>query len=144
MPNHLHALLAFRNTQGKSINTIIGNGKRFMSYEIVKRLERQNNDQILQQLSSFVNFTDRRRGKLHEVFEPSFDWKECSSERLIQQKLDYIHNNPCQGSWHLVELPWEYVHSSAQFYLLGTAGVYDVLSYAQLADIDLSRPLMED
>ena len=35
MPNHVHSLIAFRNTQGQSINSIIGNGKRFMSYEIV-------------------------------------------------------------------------------------------------------------
>ena len=38
MPNHLHALIAFRNT-GQSINTIIGNGKRFIAYEIIKRLK---------------------------------------------------------------------------------------------------------
>jgi len=37
MPNHLHALIAFRNTS-QSINTIVGNGKRFMAYEIIKRL----------------------------------------------------------------------------------------------------------
>ena len=29
MPNHIHALIGFQNT-GKGINTIIGNGKRFM------------------------------------------------------------------------------------------------------------------
>ena len=36
MPNHLQALIAFRNT-GQLINTIVRNGKRFMAYEIVKR-----------------------------------------------------------------------------------------------------------
>jgi hypothetical protein len=29
MPDHIHALIAFRNT-GQSINTIVGNGKRFI------------------------------------------------------------------------------------------------------------------
>ena len=29
MPNHAHALNGFRNTQGLSINLIIGEGKRF-------------------------------------------------------------------------------------------------------------------
>lgn len=38
MPNHLHALIAFRNTR-QPINTIIGNGKRFMAYQIIRRLE---------------------------------------------------------------------------------------------------------
>ena len=111
MPNHVHALLAFRNTQGQSINSIIGNGKRFMSYEIVKRLKEQNNGKVLEQLSSFVNSTEKRRGKLHEVFEPSFDWKECSGEKYIEQKLAYIHDNPCRGNWDIVRQPWDYVHS---------------------------------
>lgn len=35
MPNHIHALISFAET-GQRINTIIGNGKRFMAYEIIK------------------------------------------------------------------------------------------------------------
>ncbi|MCZ2458983.1 MAG: hypothetical protein LC128_05090 [Chitinophagales bacterium] len=38
MPNHIHALIAFSNT-GQSINTIIGNGKRFIAYEIINRVK---------------------------------------------------------------------------------------------------------
>jgi len=144
MPNHVHCLLAFRNTQGRSINSIVGNGKRFMSYEIVNRLKEQNNETMLKQLSSFVNTTDKRRGKLHEVFEPSFDWKECSSEKIIEQKLEYMHNNPCRGTWDLVEQPWDYVHSSAQFYFNGIPGVYEVISYSDLEDIDLTKPWLEE
>lgn len=49
MPNHVHALIGFRNTQGKSINTIVGNGKRFMAYEIVKRLTELNKEYIFKQ-----------------------------------------------------------------------------------------------
>jgi len=41
--------------------------------------------------------------KLHGVFETSFDWKECLTERFIQQKLDYIHFNPCKA--RMVDLP---------------------------------------
>ena len=36
MPNHMHATIAFRKTN-KSINKIIGDGKRFIGYEIIKR-----------------------------------------------------------------------------------------------------------
>lgn len=34
MSNHIHTIIAFKNT-GKSINSIVSNGKRFMAYEIV-------------------------------------------------------------------------------------------------------------
>jgi REP element-mobilizing transposase RayT len=141
MPNHVHALIAFRNTQGQSINSIVGNGKRFMAYEIVKRLEEQGNEKLLSELASFVNDTDKRRGKLHEVFEPSFDWKECTGSNFIKQKLDYIHENPCRGEWTLVEQPEDYMHSSARFYLIGETGVYPVMDYSELEDIDLTKNL---
>ncbi len=45
MPSHVHALIGFCNT-GQFINTIIGNGKRFIGYEIINRLEQQQENQI--------------------------------------------------------------------------------------------------
>ncbi|WP_079689758.1 transposase [Ohtaekwangia koreensis] len=124
MPNHIHALLAFRNTQGQSINAIIGNGKRFIAYELIAKLKEQANDDILDKLSSSVKKNERLRGKLHEVFEPSFDWKECSSDKFLQQKLNYIHENPCRGKWNLVQQSQDYMHSSAQYYISGNQGIY--------------------
>src|SRR5690606_17851987 len=115
MPNHLHALIGFRNSKSKSINSIVGNGKRFMAYELIKQLERKGEKNLLLELESYVNKTDRKRGKLHEVFEPSFDWKECYTDDFIEQKLNYIHENPCRGKWDLAIRPWDYVHSSAKF-----------------------------
>jgi hypothetical protein len=38
MPNHAQALISF-TASGQSINTIIGNVKCFMAYEIIKRLQ---------------------------------------------------------------------------------------------------------
>jgi hypothetical protein len=35
---------------------------------------------------------------------------------VIEQKLDYIHNNPCQGKWMLADNPVSYQYSSAAFY----------------------------
>ena len=46
MPNHLHALIDFSAT-AKRINTIIGNGKRFMAYEIIKRLQQAGKTDVL-------------------------------------------------------------------------------------------------
>jgi hypothetical protein len=143
MPNHVHALLAFRNTQGQSINAIVGNGKRFMAYELVQRLQKLGHHDVLTQLSSFVNKNEKLKGKLHEVFEPSFDWKECSSDKFLEQKLNYIHENPYRGKWSLVQQPQDYVHSSARYYLSGQQGIYEVLNYMELENIDLSKALLD-
>jgi hypothetical protein len=139
MPNHIHAVIGFKNTQGVSINSIIGEGKRFMSYGIVKRLKEKKEDEILRQLSDQVNATDRKRRKLHEVFEPSFDWKECNSNRFIDQKLNYIHANPCRGAWNLVVDECDYEHSSAKYYATGEQGVFVVTNCTELEDIDLTK-----
>lgn len=142
MPNHLHVLVTFRNTQGQSINSIVGNGKRFMAYDLVKRLKYLRKEELLKMLGSFVDKKEKLNGKLHEVFEPSFDWKECMTEKFVEQKLNYIHENPCRGKWNLVEHPEDYVHSSAGYYLTGRQGLWRITSYMEIDDVDLTRPLI--
>jgi len=137
MPNHLHLLISFAKTSG-SINTIIGNGKRFMAYEIIKRLRRMEDTDILDQLSANVEESRRANNKRHNVWELSFDWKECRSLSFINQKLDYMHANPCVGKWDLSDSPFEYAHSSTKFYLTGEQGIYPVTNILDMEDTDLT------
>jgi hypothetical protein len=139
MPSHVHAIIAFVNTS-KSINTTIADGKRFIAYELIKRLKENNRNLILNELNNDLNNTEKKEGKLHGVFETSFDWKECRTEKFIQQKLNYIHWNPCKGN-KLVELPEQYIHGSAKFYITGEQGIYAVTSFMELRDIDLTKTL---
>jgi len=144
MPNHLHCLIAFRNTQGQSINGIVGKGKRFMAYGIVKRLKVRGKDALLNKMKVLVDKKEKLKGKIHEVFQPSFDWKDCDTTKFVEQKLNYIHDNPCQHKWRLAELPENYVHSSALFYVSGLQGPFEVTSYAELEDIDLTKPWINE
>ena len=130
MPNHIHALIAYTPRQ-KSINTIIGNGKRFLAYGIVERLKEQQHTELLKQLAEGVWPSDRRKGKLHEVFEPSFECKFCYSQKFVNQKLSYIHNNPVSKKWMLAPNAIEYVHSSARFYETGLQGIYPVTHHME-------------
>ena len=36
---------------------------------------------------------------------------------VLEQKLDYIHNNPIVEKWSLAKLPEDYTYRSAKFYL---------------------------
>lgn len=123
MPNHVHLLIEF-SASIKNINTIVSNGKRFIAYEIVKRLQSQQNTTILLKLAEAVTSSDKERGKIHQVFERSFDCKEITNQHFFLQKLAYIHNNPCSGIWNLVSSPIDYKHSSAKYYMDGKQGVY--------------------
>ncbi len=138
MPNHVHALISFRET-GQSINTIIGNGKRFMAYEIIERLKNGNEMDVLRYLKEAVEPGRQANKKQHKVWELSFDWKECSSKKFIQQKLDYMHMNPCSKKWNLCSKPQEYVHSSAKYYTTGEEGFYPITDFMAMEDIKLCK-----
>jgi len=47
------------------------------------------------------------------------------TDRFFREKLNYIHNNPCQEKWRLAERPQDYKYSSAANYFLGK-GYYNV------------------
>src|SRR6476660_1693970 len=82
MPNRLHFLINYKNTF-KKLNTIIGNGKRFLAYDIVKKLQQKKEFELLNLLASAVEQKDISRGKIHEVWKPGFDVKECRTEKFL-------------------------------------------------------------
>jgi len=112
MPNHLHSILFFP-TPNFSLNKIISNAKRFMAYEIIKRLKETNQTAILEQLQSAVTKKEKQKGQLHKVFEESFDAKSIDNRKFFLQKLNYIHLNPVRGNYKLVNDWRQYEHSSA-------------------------------
>mgnify|MGYP006177199011 FL=1 len=117
MPNHVHLILHLNNSD--NLNKIISNGKRFMAYEITKRLKSQNQNDILSILSKACSEVEKSKGQLHKTFEPSFDAKEIIYNNFLLQKLNYIHNNPVAGKWQLAETFLDYEHSSVCFYEKG-------------------------
>ncbi len=131
MPNHLHCLL-YLPENAPTIDKIIGNGKRFMAYEIINRLKQQGNKNLLSVLENAVAPKERKKGKLHQIFQPSFDAKPCYSEWFIEQKLNYIHRNPVCGKWNLVEEYTDYIHSSAGFYECDRKGIINIVHYKEV------------
>ena len=138
MPNHFHVLIAFSGVS-TNINRVVGNSKRFMAYDIIENLKKKNAANILNQLSQAVTEFDKKRGKLHEVFEPSFDIKECLTKKFLLQKIDYIHKNPCTGKWQLAPSPALYVHSSGGYYEDGVQGIYEVNNIMEVLQMDLTN-----
>ena len=55
-----------------------------MAYEIIKRLEEQKVEPLLQELYHEVKKTERKKGQRHKVFEETFDAKECYSREFIE------------------------------------------------------------
>lgn len=131
MPNHVHVLIDF-SISAKKINTVIGDGKRFIAYELISRLDKAGNADFLQQLEKAVSAKDKNNGKKHEVWKESFDWKYCETIKFAYQKLIYMHNNPCAGKWKLAEDITTYEHSSARYYISGKHAAYEVVDLEEI------------
>jgi hypothetical protein len=103
-----------------------------MAYEIISRLEKAGNADLLQQLEKVVSSKDKNNGKKHEVWKESFDWKYCETAKFAYQKLLYIHNNPCNGKWKLAADITKYEHSSARYYISGKHAAYKVVDVEEV------------
>ena len=131
MPNHMH-LLVYVQEYSKGLNHVIGEAKRFLAYEIVKRLKQKEDTSLLEILQKGVQTKESKVGKIHQVFRVSFDAKEVEGITGINQVLDYMHRNPVSGKWNLVEDYSEYPYSSAAFYEKGIMRDFDVYDFREL------------
>jgi putative transposase len=132
MPNHIHCMLNFPE-KGFSLNKVISNAKRFMAYEIIKRLSANGEHELLHTLRSSLTGSRVMKGQQHSVFRDSFDAKAITSEKFLEQKMNYMHLNPVRGNYNLVEDWREYPHSSAGFYEYGKTGYFIPVHFHELA-----------
>ncbi len=86
MPNHLHALLYF-SIMPKSLNTVIGNAKRFIAYEVIKRLEAANENELLDILHAGVSKQERKKARFIKCL------------RIVLTRKNVIQKNLFTRSW---------------------------------------------
>ncbi|WP_113664117.1 transposase [Pedobacter nanyangensis] len=108
MPNHLHLLWKISDdfersqVQGALLSYTAHVFKRELSSAGLKALAPYR-----------VDLKDRT----FQFWQKDCMVKECWSEWFLEEKLDYIHQNPLQRHWNLAALPEEYYWSSASFYM---------------------------
>jgi len=121
MPNHLHNIIKISDKSPK-LPVLIQNAKRFLAYQIVEFLKKDNQTELL---NYFKDNARTKFGAKHKVFENGYDSKIIQNQKFFLEKLKYIHNNPCIEKWQLANTPENYKYSSANNYILGK-GIYDV------------------
>jgi REP element-mobilizing transposase RayT len=114
MTNHVH--LIFRSIKGIKPELLLGDLKRFTSRLIIKAIREnpeENRKEIL--LASFSKAASNTSNVKHYQF-----WRhdnkpiELWSNKVIFEKINYIHNNPVKEA--LVFQPEDYKYSSAVDY----------------------------
>ena len=123
MTNHVH--LIFRSIEGQKPELLLGDFKRFTSNAIIQAIRQ--------------NYKESRKEWLLEQFEKAGSkssnvnkfqfWRhdnkpiELWSNKVIDEKINYIHNNPVEEG--LVFHPEDYMYSSARDYS-GEKGLLNV------------------
>jgi hypothetical protein len=69
---------------------------------------------IIQSVGFFLS--DFMSDLQYKIWEDDYNAKDIFSSDFLQQKMDYIHQNPCQPHWILSQSPEDYIWSSARFY----------------------------
>ena len=59
-----------------------------------------------------------QKDRIYHIWERRAKWIEIENTLIMEQKIEYVHNNPIQEKWQLSTLPENYTWSSASYYLL--------------------------
>ncbi|MEM9326495.1 MAG: transposase [Bacteroidota bacterium] len=110
MPSHIHLVWELLERNGNEMPN--ASFTKFTGHKFLEEL-RKNQPRQLRRFGT--NKDDRSHNFWIEKPLP----KLIYTPEVIYQKLDYMHNNPCQGKWMLAPSPVEYEYSSAAFYDLG-------------------------
>ena len=86
----------------------------FTAHELLNQLRADHQEELLKILS------ENRRGPRHKhSIWQDIQAKNIYSMDILQQKLEYIHQNPVSKDWRLVEDRADYLYSSAAYYDYG-------------------------
>ncbi|WP_229216501.1 transposase [Dyadobacter sp. 3J3] len=107
MPNHLHMVWEMKDLNGKEKPYASFN--KFISHQILKDL-RKNHPDVLPYFE--VQDTERK----YRFWQRDPLAVLIDSKIKVEQKIDYIHNNPLQLKWNLADRPEKYYWSSANYY----------------------------
>jgi REP element-mobilizing transposase RayT len=127
MTNHVH--LIFKSIKEQRPELLLGDFKRFTSKAIIKAIKenpQENRKEVL--LGQFRKAAHETSNVKHYQF-----WQhdnkpiELWSNAVIQEKIDYIHQNPVEKG--LVFRPEDYLYSSAVDYAGGKGLLKDIVIF---------------
>jgi putative transposase len=116
LENHLHWIAA-----ADDLSKQVRNFKSYTAKQLLQLLEKANAHTLLEQLAYY-----KLRHKVdqdYQLWQESSHPEEVTTDEMMWQKLEYIHNNPVKRGYVDDPLHWRY--SSARNYA-GQPGLIDV------------------
>ena len=110
MPNHIHLIWQIQDGFKRDKIQL-----RFLKYTAQQMKFKLLQTDMFKLEQYRVNAKDRE----YQFWERNALSIDLWSQKVFEQKLNYIHDNPLQGKWRLAEFAEGYKYSSAKFYMMG-------------------------
>jgi len=112
MSSHLHMIVS---TNGKPLQSIVRDLKKYTSREIIKAIKNSSESRNHWMLKKFEYAAIRtKRGGNYKVWQDGFHPIQLDTNEMIDQRLQYIHQNPVVAG--IVDREESYIYSSAKDY----------------------------
>ena len=123
MSNHIHLIAEAK--EGYLMQNIIRDIKKFTSKQILETIENTKIESRKNwMLAIFKNAGEyNSNNKYFQFWQQNNQPIELFSNKVIEQKLDYLHNNPVEAG--IVDFAEDYIYSSARNYA-GKEGLIEV------------------
>lgn len=121
MPNHAHILIKIKRK--RTINEVVNRFHSYTAHQLLKKMRQEKNHELLNFFNNYavVHKQDRRH-----LFWDDALVKNVFSSKALNNVVEYIHSNPNNKNWHLVEDRANYEYSSACFYDKGIKPIIEV------------------
>jgi putative transposase len=122
MSNHMHLIASSK--EKFNLSDCMRDFKKFTSKKVVQAIQ-ENNESRKEWMLDRFRFKGKYNPKIKEYqfWQEGLHAVELTSNKFMEQKLDYIHNNPVEAD--IVAKPEDYLYSSAIDYA-GGKGLLDV------------------
>ena len=107
MPNHIHLIWHLTAMNGKEMPH--ASLMKFTSHQFLEKIRKENPELL-------INYQVQSKNRIHQFWQRDPMAIELYTRKVFEQKLNYIHNNPLQERWCLVENAADYQYSSAKYY----------------------------
>ena len=132
MPSHLHLILSCN--KDFSLSSLVRDFKKFTSVEITRRLSQIDSKSKYLKVFQISGKKSTKHQK-YQVWKEGYHPVELNSNLMLDQRLDYLHDNPVLVGF--VDTPEDYPYSSAADYYLNKF-VVEYQSIHDDIDIDLA------
>lgn len=113
MPDHFHIIC--RSVSDQKLSDILRDLKKVTSRFIIKHLKSNTNNIYSRWLEIFqTNNKNQESSERYKLWQDGFNPKELSGNKVIDQKIEYLHNNPVKAG--LVTNADDYLLSSSRIY----------------------------